>query len=456
MRRIESPFSSGTGRRQLRMESLEARCMLTGTGEAPPEGIYYNDNVLTISGSEYHDHALVRLNAGAVEASLETSHDLGTLQETYQQSGPQARVVNKIVFYGKNGDDLFENETHIRSEAYGGRGHDTLVGGSAKDTFYGDFNDPSLSGYTPSLSGYGNDNLFGGGGDDILQGGPGNDHIRGEGGDDTLKGEDGNDELYGGDATDTIFGGYGHDLASGGQGKDLIDGEAGYDKLWGGPGDDTLLGRNGHDWLFGDSGDDKLVGGYGRDNLYGDSDVPSGITKLPFDYYLLPAGPDGDDTLHGGGWADKLDGGGGDDLMFGGTGWDRLWGGEGHDELHGGEGTDTLLGCGGNDLLSGGDGTDYLYGHEGNDALDGGAAVDYLYGGWGNDVLYGGFDLVPDHIGGFVGADIFLASKSWGWGHIEFRDCYPALDGDIALYLDQALLDALFGWTNRNDPYAHG
>jgi Ca2+-binding RTX toxin-like protein len=427
------------------LEPLERREMLTGPGESSPEGIYYNDNLLIISGSQYYDLAIVRFTSAGLEATLENTHDLSTVQKVYPKW-----AVHKIRFFGNDGDDVFLNETNIESEAYGGLGSDTLVGGSGRDTFYGDFN-PSLS---ASLPGYGNDNLYGRGGDDTLEGGPGNDHILGAEGNDTLKGDDGEDELYGGDAVDTILGGYGNDLVSGGQGNDNIDGGAGHDHLWGGPGHDTIFGRDGHDWLFGDSGDDTLIGGYGWDELYGDrGPIPNG-GKRPVDYDSLPAGTDGNDKLHGGAWADNLYGGGGNDVMFGGAGFDELFGGDGHDELHGGEGNDTLQGGNGHDLISGGDGTDTLSGNDGNDALDGGAGADYLHGGAGNDVLYGGFDLDPDFIVGFWGADLFLALSTTN--HSEFFDLRPASEGDIALNLNQVWLDGLFGWAKKKDPWAYG
>src|SRR4029077_3990885 len=57
-----------------------------------------------------------------------------------------------------------------------------------------------------------------------------------------------------------LYGGTGNDTLNGGAGADLVRGEVGNDKLTGGAGED---------WLDGGSGDDSLFGGAGRDMLLG-------------------------------------------------------------------------------------------------------------------------------------------------------------------------------------------
>jgi Ca2+-binding RTX toxin-like protein len=60
---------------------------------------------------------------------------------------------------------------------------------------------------------------------DIMNGGFGDDHIYGYGGDDTLNGDDGNDIIFGGAGNDTISGGNDTDTLVGGAGNDTIYGD---------------------------------------------------------------------------------------------------------------------------------------------------------------------------------------------------------------------------------------
>jgi hypothetical protein len=84
------------------------------------------------------------------------------------------------VVVGLGGDDtLYADDTYYYSDGdtlYGGPGDDTLNGGFARDILYG---------------GPGKDTLFGGASKDILVGGGGSDHIYGGGGNDTIGAQDG-------------------------------------------------------------------------------------------------------------------------------------------------------------------------------------------------------------------------------------------------------------------------
>ena len=86
--------------------------------------------------------------------------------------------------------------------------------------------------------------------------------IIGTDGDDTLTGTDG--------AGESIFGGLGDDVIEGRGGDDRIDGGGGSDILGGGDGNDRVIGGSGVDTLYGDSGDDIVEGLGGNDILYGD------------------------------------------------------------------------------------------------------------------------------------------------------------------------------------------
>ncbi len=153
----------------------------------------------------------------------------------------------------------------------------------------GDGNGKVEDGPNPCNSGKcGNDNIFGTdniyispcvililsedtiSGDDSLGGvsKTGHDHIYGGEGNDTLDGEAGNDKIFGGPIVPTC-GDPDEDVLKGGPGKDTLDGGAGDDLLEGGPGSDRLLGQEGKDLLLGGEDNDILIGGPGDDHLDG-------------------------------------------------------------------------------------------------------------------------------------------------------------------------------------------
>ncbi len=132
-----------------------------------------------------------------------------------------------------------------------------------------------------------------------LHGLAGNDTLRGASRQaNVLFGNEGNDRLYGGRQDDVLNGGSGHDRLFGDRGNDLLVGGSGDDYLWGGEGDDRLKGGSGRDQLFGDDGNDYLDGGAGFDILNGGK----GNDDL-FDY-------DGGDRLTGGSGKDVFGVGG--------------------------------------------------------------------------------------------------------------------------------------------------
>lgn len=77
--------------------------------------------------------------------------------------------IREIRFDGRGGVDVFDNQTSIRSVAYGGPGRDYLYGGSGDDELFGQGDDDYLVGRL------GNDSLVGGDGNDRLDGGANND-----------------------------------------------------------------------------------------------------------------------------------------------------------------------------------------------------------------------------------------------------------------------------------------
>lgn len=120
--------------------------------------------------------------------------------------------VNRIVFQGKAGDDVFINNTKIGSLARGGLGNDTLIGGMGADLLFGDGGMDALSGRE------GNDTLFAssvaGGQDGVTWGYQGAwNALDGGSGADTIYGSANNDLFSGVEKGDNAFGFGGADLA---------------------------------------------------------------------------------------------------------------------------------------------------------------------------------------------------------------------------------------------------
>ncbi len=320
------------------------------------------------------------------------------------------------ILLGLGGDD----------QLHGGPGRDVLVGGSGNDILHGGDPEsgsegdlliggslilgPSDTGHLPNDAHVlplpdgsedpGDDQLFGGRGDDILIGDDGGADVDGnvwvdqsQGGDDVLDGGPGNDRLFGGPGNDEIYGGRGNDFLHGGPGNNALVGgtssddedQPGRNILVGGPGNDHLVAHNaevvraeennnGHEGALpeiigviafdgpatddalliggslrdlGSPGDDELWGSGGDDLLIGDNARPDDPSLRPSHVgglELYPAGLDADafEPL-----ADRdahgypegvapLDTFGGDDRLYGGPGDDTLIGGPGHDVLVGG------------------------------------------------------------------------------------------------------------------------
>jgi Ca2+-binding RTX toxin-like protein len=142
-----------------------------------------------------------------------------------------------------------------------------LAGGTAADTLEGGAADDILRGFDGAdvLRGMGADDwLFGGDGADTLNAGSGDDHVVGGATQADLR-----DVVYGGAGDDAVDGGYGNDLIYGGEGQDTLEGGFGVDELIGQQGDDQLSGGAWSDLIYGGEGNDFLNGGFGYDRLNG-------------------------------------------------------------------------------------------------------------------------------------------------------------------------------------------
>jgi Ca2+-binding RTX toxin-like protein len=116
--------------------------------------------------------------------------------------------------------------------------------------------------------------------------------IYGGSGNDSIEGTTGDDEIYGFEGKDTIQGGKGKDTIYGSEGSDDLKGGEDNDTLYGGVGDDTLIGESGNDELWGDDGNDVLNGGAGIDKLYGGEGNDTFYINDSFDFINDTGGSD--------------------------------------------------------------------------------------------------------------------------------------------------------------------
>ena len=358
---MESPVIRKSQRRRSsgfrRYEKLEQRQLLAS--------ITFDRGAVIVGGNATDDVIELVGNANLQSFTVKINND-PNLTETFSYAD-----VTQLTVYAGSGNDRVTNTIRREARIYGGAGNDYVEGG------------------------YRNDFLFGGEGNDILVGRNGNDSLRGQGGTDWLYGGPGTDHLFGFLGNDRLFGGTGNDYLQGDAGNDELHGQAGADRLVGGTDNDRLFGDQGNDILAGQNGNDLLVGGPGNDRLDGHAgnDVLNGNEDNDF----INAGP-GDDVVNGGlgddviagvDGANFLNGNGGNDSINGGKAVDKIQGGSGNDFLTGNEGADSLVGGQGDDHLVGHAGDDLLNGNDGNDTISAGPGDDTVNGGLGNDLIFG-------------------------------------------------------------------
>ena len=437
----------------------------SGTGFGDTINGALNTGAMTVSGNDGADvitggSAADSLDGGNGADSIIGGNGVDTLLGQAGNDTLSGGAGNDQVFGGADNDSLLGGDGNDLLN--GGAGSDTLAGGVGADTLSGgtgmDFADYSTSAQGVSVN---LNTLTASGGDatgDAIDGTV--DGIIGSGGNDTLTGSD--SELIGGaDAYTSII--------YGGGGNDLIDGRAGSDQLFGGSGNDTIIGGTGSDTIqtgtdadsiFGGSGDviDGGEGGTDSDTLVttgvysvafdpnnsengtitfldastltftnierlvlnggnpdgiiwgtaGDDSIGVGFVDANGDIVdgqdaLLPGAAPNDDLIFAYGGNDTVTSGLGNDQVYGGDGADLITTGAGNDDAQGDAGNDTLFGGDGNDTLTGGDGADQLFGGANNDTLTGGAGSDTLDGGDGNDRLDGGAE--ADSLSGGLGND---------------------------------------------------
>lgn len=197
--------------------------------------------------------------------------------------GLQAGSTLDSISYKSSHNGKYDGESYSYSESYqSGAWSSALIASlsdalsgmqmgfseNEADDFYFEFNYQDIENFieemlagNDSITGtdlYGN-NLYGGAGNDTINGHKGEDSLAGGTGDDTLDGKAGNDLLTGDAGNDTLKGGAGDDRLRGDAGNDILDGGAGNDVLLGGAGTDTLKGSAGADTFVFDFFDSTLT-----------------------------------------------------------------------------------------------------------------------------------------------------------------------------------------------------
>jgi Ca2+-binding RTX toxin-like protein len=248
-------------------EQLEPRRLFAGQ-----ISVTFTPEALSIVGTEGNDDILVTYNSFD---RLLRVYDHGVLREmgisdTLRGIGVDCSNSTSVMRYDTDRITIDPSvPARISANIYTGFGNDTLIGGNGNDWLHGQG---------------GVDQMFGGDGDDSLGGDGGVYH--GGNGDDTLTrgtsaelfGDAGQDFLSYKGADVPIFVNLGDELANDGPAgthnlahddiEVILDGGSSNDRLQGDAGDDVMYGKKGDDHFYakGDGGVDRLIGADGNDD----------------------------------------------------------------------------------------------------------------------------------------------------------------------------------------------
>ncbi len=153
--------------------------------------VYSNDR-LELIGLNRTDDAFDG-GSGADTLNLTSGNDAIFLDDDYTDNpSANGNRLNSIeIINGEDGNDIID----LSSLKYS-YGNVELNGGNGNDVLWSNDGDDTLNG------GSGNDNIQSGRGDDILNGDSGNDILKGYDGDDTINGGEGVDKMWGGNGND--------------------------------------------------------------------------------------------------------------------------------------------------------------------------------------------------------------------------------------------------------------
>ena len=374
---------------------------------------------------------------------------------------------NTDIVFGGSGNDVIDAQTTGNSDG----AQDIVVGDNGVavfDTSGGisrlvaiSTSAPESGGQDRIVTGTGDDIVFGGVSEDIIDtsGGDFSDVVVGDNGraiyvDGVLRsittsnpGEGQDDYIVTGTGADVVLGGTGDDHIDAGRNaadveRDVVIGDNGLvvfsafkelliirtiDPYSGGK--DFILTGGGSDVIFGGSSSDFIMAGSEGDLVLGDNGFASfsDVNGNPGPVYLVYS------TAPIAGGHDEIHAGSGDDLVFGGSFNDTIFGGAGNDILLGDHGLfdrslprdqqfrsimTTEYDGGGDDLIYGdfGSGIGTLGYTDFDDVIMGQQGNDELYGGLGDDDITGGHNVVggvdgDDFIDGEEGADVVLGDN---------------------------------------------
>ena len=374
---------------------------------------------------------------------------------------------NTDIVFGGSGNDVIDAQTTGNSDG----AQDIVVGDNGVavfDTSGGisrlvaiSTSAPESGGQDRIVTGTGDDIVFGGVSEDIIDtsGGDFSDVVVGDNGraiyvDGVLRsittsnpGEGQDDYIVTGTGADVVLGGTGDDHIDAGRNaadveRDVVIGDNGLvvfsafkelliirtiDPYSGGK--DFILTGGGSDVIFGGSSSDFIMAGSEGDLVLGDNGFASfsDVNGNPGPVHLVYS------TAPIAGGHDEIHAGSGDDLVFGGSFNDTIFGGAGNDILLGDHGLfdrslprdqqfrsimTTEYDGGGDDLIYGdfGSGIGTLGYTDFDDVIMGQQGNDELYGGLGDDDITGGHNVVggvdgDDFIDGEEGADVVLGDN---------------------------------------------
>ena len=293
----------------------------------------------------------------------------------------------------------------------------------------------------------------------LVFGGAGNDHIQGGSGGDVVVGGSGDDEIFAGASGDIVLGDGPNSLdevpvpqpgeptvkvrmpkPTIGDIAAVDNSDADTDPLAFHRYLSRISGINaGSDTIVAGSGNDLVFAGARDDSVEGDGPHTYAVATNEIHF------PSGNDYIEGGSGNDKVDAGHGENIVLGGSGDDHLASGSRRDILFGGDGNDIIRAGAGNDIVLGdgpntinqvisyednqivpdakkyylansalGSGNDYVEAGFGHDTVYAGATTDgganLVFGGHGNDRLYGGRG--RDAIVGGTGHDIIRSGAA--------------------------------------------
>jgi Ca2+-binding RTX toxin-like protein len=447
------------------------------------EGAVYDRPTVIVGGTK---DDTFKTGSGSVWISGGDGKDIittGDRPDVTQASGSPAMVAggadDDTISLGNANDAAFgdgdlqipANSGSITLHRLNSRG-DVNVGASGTfdvsntDNIQGPSNPDTGSGKDHISVGLGHDDLWGGGGDDVIgvatdsplvaqhklpdathgqyvsagvtvHGGPGSDNITAGSGDDTIfTGDtfDPNGAPFNGDqdkiadrnasgdasTTNTVDTGAGNDTVYGGNGADVVTGHsdaaadpATKDVFYGGPGNDILMGANGKDELFGGQDDDYLIAEPSTVGPPGSTSDVLGSAQL---VTHTPSTKTPQEKI--------LVGGGGHDRIYGGDGNAHIYGDHrdftcstGHTQADPSSDPPSEANVGADDtsdLILGGEGVDDVNAGGGNDTVQAYGGDDYLCGSAGNDTMDAGAG--TDKAWGGTGNDVVYGS--YGVDHV--------------------------------------